>query len=39
MAGTAMAGMGNAEKAPERIVNGRVRKRRRRWGGEMGGRA
>ena len=35
-----MDGMGNAEKAPERVVNGRVRKRRRRRdGGEMGGRA
>ncbi len=35
-----MAGMGNAEKAPERVVNGRVRKLRRRRGvGEMGGRA
>ncbi len=35
-----MAGMDNAEKAPERVVNGgRVRKRRRRRGGEMGGRA
>ncbi len=35
-----MAGMGNAEKAPERVVNGRVRKRRRRrGGGKMGGRA
>jgi len=36
-----MAGMGNAEKAPERVVNGgRVRMRRRRHrGAEMGGRA
>ena len=35
-----MAGMGNAEKAPEGVVNGPVRKRRRRRnGGEMGGRA
>ena len=34
-----MVGMGNAEKAPERGVNGRIRKRRRRHrGGEMGGR-
>ncbi len=34
-----MAGMDNAEKAPERVVNGRVRKRRRRRGGKMGGQA
>jgi hypothetical protein len=34
-----MAGMGNAEKAPERVVKGPVRKRRRRWDGKMGGQA
>ena len=34
----AMAVVGNAEKAPEPVVKGRVRKRRRRRDGEMGGR-
>ena len=36
---TAMAVVGNAEKAPEPVANGRVRKLRRRRNGEMGGRA
>ena len=35
-----MADMGDAEKAPERVVNRSISKRRRRRGdGEVGGRA